>query len=149
MATEEFSRSVTVAATAARVFAHLELPDNYVGLAPLVVAVREVTTLPEEVRYVAVERFRLGPQRWDNPIRVSMTFPRTGRRIVSDVHSPGGVRLTATVDLTDTPEGARVRETVQVVFPRPLRPLVIGQAAKAQRHRLAELARRMSEAHPR
>ncbi|WP_353945581.1 SRPBCC family protein [Streptomyces sp. HUAS MG91] len=149
MPTEEFSRSVTVAATAAQVFAHLERPDNYVGLAPLVVAVRDVATLPEEVRYVAVERFRLGPLRWDNPIRVSMTFPRAGRQVVSEVHSPGGVRLTATVELTDTPEGARVRETIRVVFPRPLRPLVIGQATKAQRHRLAELARRMSETHPR
>ncbi|MFJ4715464.1 SRPBCC family protein [Streptomyces sp. NPDC088785] len=143
MPTEEFGRSVTVAATAARVFAHLAHPDNYVGLAPLVVAVRDVTTLPDEVRYVAVERFRFGSLRWDNPIRVSMTFPAAGHRIVSEVRSPGGVRLTATVQLTGVPEGTRVCETVRVVCPRPLRPFVVGQAAQAQRHRLAELARRM------
>ncbi|MER7171286.1 SRPBCC family protein [Streptomyces mesophilus] len=145
MTTEEFSHDVTVPAPAARIFAHLADPESYIGLSPLLVAVRDVVTDGDEVRYVAVERFRvLGPLRWDNPIRVTMTFPEHGRRIVSDVRSPGRVRLTATVDLAQDGTGTHVRETVRVTYPRPLRPLVIGQATKVQRHRLAELNRRMT-----
>ncbi|MFJ6700676.1 SRPBCC family protein [Streptomyces sp. NPDC091272] len=146
MLTEEFTRGVTVARPAEAVFDHLARPDSYVGLSPLVIAVRDVHLSADEVRYVAVERFRLGPLRWDNPIRVTMTFPRPGRRIVSQVRSPGRVRLEATVDLTTDSAGTHLHESVRVTFPRPLRALVVGQAAKAQNYRLAELARRMSAA---
>ncbi|NGO77387.1 SRPBCC family protein [Streptomyces sp. YC504] len=145
MPTEEFSHDVTVPAPAARIFAHLADPESYIGLSPLLVAVRDVVTAEDEVRYVAVERFRvLGPLRWDNPIRVTMTFPEPGRRIVSDVRSPGRVRLTATVELAPDGAGTRVSETVSVTYPKLLRRLVIGQATNVQRHRLAELARRMT-----
>ncbi|MBC9718651.1 SRPBCC family protein [Streptomyces sp. TRM66268-LWL] len=145
MSTEEFTRDVTVPAPPERIFAHLAEPESYLGLSPLLVAVRDIVRGGDGIRYVAVERFRiLGPLRWDNPIRVTMTFPEPGRRIVSEVHSPGGVRLTATVVLTPMDAGTQITETVRVTYPRPLRPLVIGQAAKAQRHRLAELARRMT-----
>ncbi|MFI5801971.1 SRPBCC family protein [Streptomyces sp. NPDC051561] len=153
MPTQEFARSVTVARPTEDVFTHLARPESYVGLSPLVVAVRDVEVAREvgrdvavardAVRYVAVERFRLGPLRWDNPIRVTMTFPEPGRRIVSEVRSPGRVRLTSTVTLVPDGAGTRVSEAIWVAFPRPLRALVIGQAAKAQKYRLAELARRM------
>ncbi|NEB78850.1 SRPBCC family protein [Streptomyces sp. SID14478] len=152
MSTEEFTRSVTVAAPAAHVFAHLADPENYVGLSPLVIAVRDVVASAERVHYVAVERFRLGPLRRDNPIRVTMTFPRDEREIVSEVRSPGRVRLTASVRLVDGVRhddgaaGTEVHETIRVTYPRPLRALVVGQATKAQRHRLAELARRLTDA---
>lgn len=153
MPTEEFTHTVTAAAPAARIFGHLARPESYIGLSPLVVAVRDIADAGDGVRYVAVERFRAGPLRWDNAIAVTMTFPEPERRIVSEVRSPGGVRLTATVELTpvngngDGDEGrggTRVTETVRVSYPRPLRRIVIGQATKVQRYRLAELARRMS-----
>ncbi len=145
MPTEEFTHDVTVPAPAARIFAHLAEPESYIGLSPLLVAVRDIVRDGEEIRYVAVERFRiLGPLRWDNPIRVTMTFPEPQRRIVSEVRSPGNVRLTATVELTPKDGGTHVAETVRVTYPKLLRPLVIGQATKVQRHRLAELARRMT-----
>jgi hypothetical protein len=159
--TEEFTHTVTAAAPAARIFGHLARPESYIGLSPLVIAVRDIADAGDGVRYVAVERFRAGPLRWDNAIAVTMTFPEPERRIVSEVRSPGGVRLTATVELTpvngdgDTDRdegrdgdegrgGTRVTETVRVSYPRPLRRIVIGQATKVQRYRLAELARRMS-----
>ncbi|SDL22151.1 SRPBCC family protein [Streptomyces indicus] len=143
MSTEEFTHTATVAAPAARIFEHLARPESYIGLSPLLVAVRDIAEAGGAVRYVAVERFRFGPLRWDNPIKVTMTFPEGERRIVSEVLSPGRVRLTATVDLTPEGTGTRVTETVRVTYPRPLRPFVIGQATKVQRHRLAELTRRM------
>ncbi|CAM5395622.1 hypothetical protein GCM10010329_58020 [Streptomyces spiroverticillatus] len=143
MPTEEFTRRVTVAGHEEQVFSHLSRPESYVGLSPLVIAVREVDTRDDAVRYVAVERFRLGPLRWDNPIRVTMSFPGPGRRIVSEVVSPGRVRLTSTVALAPDGPGTQVSETVRVTFPAPLRGLVVGQATKAQKYRLKELARRL------
>jgi hypothetical protein len=144
MPTQEFTRRVAVLRPAGQVFAHLARPDSYVGLSPLVVAVRDVGVFADEVRYVAVERFRLGPLRRDNPIRVTMTFPEPGRRIVSEVRSPGRVRLRSTVVLTADGMGTHLSETIRVAFPGPLRALVVGQATKAQNHRLAKLARRMN-----
>ena len=144
MATEEFTRTVSVASVPTKVFEHLVRPENYIGLSPLVVAVRDVVALKNVVRYVAVEQFRLGPLRWANPIRVVMTVSRPDQRIVSEVHSPGRVRLTATVALRADGAGTQVSETIRVTCPRPLRGMVVRQAAKVQRHRLTELTRRMT-----
>jgi carbon monoxide dehydrogenase subunit G len=139
-----FRHSFAVPAPAERIYAHLSEPENYVGLSPLVVEVRDVRRDDGTVSYLAVERFTLGPFRHDNLIAVTMTFPRPGRRLVSDVRSPGRVRLVATVDLV--PEGDRtvVTESVHVTYPALLRPLVLGQARKVQRARAAELTRRMA-----
>ncbi|MEV8503840.1 SRPBCC family protein [Actinoplanes sp. NPDC051475] len=143
MSIDEFRHAFRVAATPGRIYDHLGDPESYVGLSPLVVAVRDVRHTGGAVAYVAVERFRLGPLHWDNPIRVTMTFPDPGRRIVSDVRSPGSVHLVATVDLEPDGEGTRVTEFVTVTSPRVLRRFVIGQARSVQRARARELARRM------
>ncbi|WP_329125033.1 SRPBCC family protein [Streptomyces sp. NBC_01465] len=144
MPTEEFTRAVGVASVPEKVLEHLVRPESYIGLSPLVVAVRDVVVRDDAAQYVAVEQFRLGPLRWANPIRVAMTWSQQDRRIVSEVHSPGRVHLTATVVLTEEGAGTRVSETIRVTFPRPLRAVVVGQASKVQRHRLDELARRMA-----
>ena len=65
-----FSHTAVVDAPPARVYAHLADPRSYVGLSPLVVAVRDVRSVGAGIAYVAVERFRLGPLHWDNPIQV-------------------------------------------------------------------------------
>ncbi|MEV4705225.1 SRPBCC family protein [Actinoplanes sp. NPDC049316] len=146
MSTDQFSHSFTVAAPADRIYAHLSAPESYVGLSPLVVAVRDIRRDGDAVSYVAVERFALGPLHWDNPIRVTMTFPKPGRRLVSDVRSPGRVHLVATVDLAVEGDGTRVTESVTVSCPWILRSFVAGQARSVQRARAAELTRRMEAA---
>ncbi|MEV6597892.1 SRPBCC family protein [Actinoplanes sp. NPDC051346] len=146
MSTEQFSHTFRVPAPAGPIYAHLSRPESYVGLSPLVVAVRDIRRTGDAVSYVAVERFRLGPLRWDNPIRVTMTFPVPDRRLVSDVHSPGRVRLVATVELVAEGGGTQVTESVTVSFPRPLRSLVLSQARSVQRARARELVRRMTDA---
>ncbi|UQU61622.1 SRPBCC family protein [Couchioplanes caeruleus] len=146
MPTDQFSHAFTVAAPADRIYAHLSAPESYVGLSPLVVAVRDVRREGDAVAYVAVERFTLGPWHWDNPIRVRMTFPEPGRRLVSDVRSPGWVRLVATVDLAAEGDATRVTESVSVRYPWILRSFVVGQARSVQRARAAELTRRMEAA---
>jgi carbon monoxide dehydrogenase subunit G len=141
---EAFRHSFAVPAPAGRIYAHLSEPESYVGLSPLVVEVRDVRRDGGTVSYVAVERFTAGPLRHDNLIAVTMTFPQPGRQLVSDVVSPGRVRLVATVDLLPEGDGTRVTETVRVTFPALLRPLVLGQARRVQRARAAELTRRMA-----
>jgi Polyketide cyclase / dehydrase and lipid transport len=138
-----------VAAPPSAVYGHLADPHSYIGLSPLVVAVRDVRDGRDAqgrplVSYVAVERFRAGPLRWDNPIRVTMTGAQPHRRLVSEVVSPGRVRLTATVDLSPDEEtgGTAVTEELTVRSPWLLRRFVLGQARAVQLHRAAELARR-------
>ncbi|WP_244945051.1 SRPBCC family protein [Couchioplanes caeruleus] len=144
MSTEQFSHTFWAPAPPGRIHAHLSRPESYVGLSPLVVAVRDIRRTDQAVSYVAVERFRFGPLSWHNPIRVTMTSPVPGRRLTSDVRSPGRVHLVATVDLTPEGEGTRVTEAVTVSFPRLLRGFVLGQARSVQQARAAELVRRMT-----
>lgn len=136
-----FARSVDVAAPPRAVYEHLMDPHSYIGLSPLVVAVRDVEP---GVSYVAVERFAAGPFHWDNAIHVTLTgVPE--RSVVSSVVSPGRVRLTATVTLTPRAAGGTtVTEEIALRAPRLLRRFAAGQARKVQVHRLAELARRMA-----
>jgi carbon monoxide dehydrogenase subunit G len=147
MPIDRFSTTYAVDAPPAEVWAHLADPHSYVGLSPLVVTVRDVRPVHDDgreaVEYVAVERFRWGPLRWDNPIRVTMTTP-SGRRIVSTVVSPGAVRLESTVDLAEHGSGTEVTEVTEVRSPGPLRRFVTGKARSVQTERARELTRRMS-----
>ena len=72
-----------VPAPPAAVYAHLMDPHSYIGLSPLVVAIRDVHPADDAVSYVAVERFRFGPIKWDNPIRVTMTGTGPHERVLS------------------------------------------------------------------
>ena len=143
MPIDRSSHTFRVAAPAAEVFAHLVDPYSYIGLSPLVVEVRDVAKGPAEASYVAVERFGFGPLRWDNRIRVRMTWDAADNRIVSAVVSPGGVRLNSTVELSPDGADTTVRETIEVSSPALLRRFVIGKALSVQRDRAAELTRRM------
>jgi carbon monoxide dehydrogenase subunit G len=142
MPTDRFSHSFVVDALPSRVYAHLIEPQSYVGLSPLVVTVRDVRQVEDAVRYVAVERFNIGPFRWDNNIRVEMRGT-PDERVVSDVTSPGRVRLVATVDLRPARRGTEVTEVVELTAPLLLRGFATGQARKVQQERAAELTRRM------
>ncbi|NMO51846.1 SRPBCC family protein [Actinoplanes sp. TBRC 11911] len=142
MPTDRFSHSFVVDALPSRVYAHLIEPQSYVGLSPLVVTVREVEQVADAVRYVAVERFGFGPFRWDNNIRVEMRGT-PDVRVVSDVSSPGRVRLVATVDLRPARHGTQVTEIIELTAPILLRGFANGQARKVQQERAAELTRRM------
>ncbi len=140
----EFAHSFTVAAPPSQVYAHLIDPHSYIGLSPLVVEVRDITETDEAISYVAVERFDFGPFHWNNPIKVRMTGSADGRTIVSAVRSPGFVTLTQRVTLTPADIGTTVHESIALTAPAPLRNFVLGQARSVQRHRAAELTRRMT-----
>ena len=137
------STSFHVPAGPDEVYAHLMVPSNYVGLAPLVVAVRDIRPSPDGASYVAVERFRFGPFHWDNPIRVTMTGSG-GDQITSAVISPGGVRLNAVLRLESEAGGTRATEDVEVTCAWFLRRFVRAKAAEAAAGRAKELTRRFS-----
>ncbi|MFC8905808.1 SRPBCC family protein, partial [Micromonospora sp. NPDC057140] len=149
-----FETTCVVAAPPDEVYHHLSDPFSYVGLSPLIVAVRDVRTSHDVhgravAHYVAVERFRLvGPVRWDNPIRVRMVATRPGEQLVSEVHSPGWVSLRAVVDLAAVAGGTRVREQVTAAAPVPLRRFVAAKAREVAAYRAAELTRRMATGWP-
>lgn len=146
MARDRFDLTFPVAAPPDTVFAHLSQPLNYVGLAPLVIAVRDVRA---DGRYVAVERFRLGRLHWDNAIRVTLIADAGRRRVSSHVRSPGWVTLDAVVDLAPRDDGGTdVTDLVEVSSPPVLRHYVRREARRAQQGRAAELTRRMAAAGP-
>jgi carbon monoxide dehydrogenase subunit G len=140
MPVDAFAHTFAVAAPPARVYAHLADPRSYVGLSPLVVAVRDVRTDGDRVSYVALERFRF----WTNPIRVTMTLDPDAPGLVSEVVSPGRVRLRAAVTLAPSGAGTEVTEAVTVDSPSLLRRYVVRTAKSVQLRRAAELARRMA-----
>ncbi|MFI5894154.1 SRPBCC family protein [Actinoplanes sp. NPDC051513] len=148
MPTDHLHHSFHVAATAEEIYAHLAEPQNYVGLSPLLVAVRDVRPGRDEqgreaLSYVGVERFRFGPVKWDNRLRVTLTPVAPGRQLRSAVVSPGAVRLVATVDLTPDGDSTLVTESVELRTPTVLRRFALGQATAVQQSRAAELTRRM------
>ena len=98
MPSTELSHSYDIAATPAAVLAHLADPENYVGLSPLLVDVRDVRCEGGVTHYVAIERFRfLGLVRHDNVIQVSLRTEDARlpdeATISGEVVSPGGVRM--------------------------------------------------------
>ena len=138
MAVTDLLHTYVVPASTARVYAHLSDPASYVGLSPLVVKVYDI----DEGGYTAVERFRLGPFKYDNHIRVAMT---AGDNVVaSDVRSPGGVRLAHRFELTDHPDGCEVVERTRLTAPFGLLRFAASQALGVQRARQGILTGRLA-----
>jgi hypothetical protein len=149
MPTDHFRHSFHVAAPAGKIYAHLIEPRSYVGLSPLLVAVRDVRPARDEqgreaISYVGVERFRFGPLKWDNRLRVTLTPVTPDRQLRSAVVSPAAIRLVATVELTPDGDGTLVTESVELRTPGPLRRFALGQATSIQQARATELTRRMN-----
>ena len=140
MPTDHFRTTFRLGAAPAEVRAFLLDPHSYIGLAPLVVEVRDIRRQGTTTRYVAVERFRLGPFHRDNPIDVTITATDTA--ITSSVRSPGRVRLTATATITPVDDGSSVTETVELRAPWFLRAFALRKAREAQQSRAAGLSAR-------
>ena len=148
MPIDRFATTFRVAAPPATVHAYLMDPHSYVGLAPLVVAVRDIRPHGDDIEYVAIERFRLGPFHHDNPIRVTLTSLEPDRSLKSAVASPGGVRLTSTVTLAPAEGGSAVTDEVVLESPWWVRWFAVRKAREAQQGRAAELTRRLAAPAP-
>jgi hypothetical protein len=113
----DLTLSYGVPARPERVFAQLVEPASYVGLSPLVVEVYDA----DDTGYPSVERFRLGPFRYDNHIRVALTIG--DNTVASDVRSPGGVRLAHRFELSEDPDSCEIVERTHLTAPFGLLPL--------------------------
>lgn len=147
MASGSFEYRYFVAAPAERIYAHLAEPENYIGLSPLVTAVRDIQRSTDAqgnpvVRYLSIESFRfLGVIRYDNPIRVTMTL--LPNRIISDVDSPFWVKVKFVFELQPEANGTWIHETVNATMPGIVRGFVIQQAQAVQQARAQILKQRL------
>ncbi|MEV0384995.1 SRPBCC family protein [Nonomuraea sp. NPDC050643] len=124
------------------VLAHLSEPSSYVGLSPLVVAVRDVRREPGGTRFVSVERFRFfGFVKYDNLIEVTLRVSEEG--VEGEVVSPGGVRLAYRFGLTADGTGTEVEDVLTVRATRgPVLRYAARKAREVQLARADVLARR-------
>jgi hypothetical protein len=156
MAISTLDHSWQVPAPVAAVFAHLTDPYNYLGLSPLIVAVREVRPVtdiagPPALDYLAIERFRLlRVLRWDNPISVRLTHSEASGTITQHVVGPGNVQVISTLQISAVNNAigdgqlSQLDEHLSITMPGPLRGFVTRQVRSAQLYRSSELTRRFS-----
>ncbi|AWS45997.1 SRPBCC family protein [Streptosporangium sp. 'caverna'] len=123
--------------------AHLSQPQSYVGLSPLVVAVKDVEQGEGETRYTSIERFRFfGLVKYDN--RIKVTLRSTPRTVEGEVKSPGGVRLDYRFTLTEKAGGTEVEDILVVhAWVRPLLGYAARKALEVQLARAGVLASRL------
>ncbi|MDM4763688.1 SRPBCC family protein [Galbitalea sp. SE-J8] len=126
----------------AAVVDHLSRAESWVGLSPLVTAVRDVDETDGVVRYTAVEVVPLpGGLRWTNLIRVSIE--RSDAAVWGHVDSPGGVTLDYRYELAAIADGCRVTDAIEVRAPLGLTRFAMSRAAAVQRARGPILAARL------
>ncbi|MGA5710803.1 SRPBCC family protein [Streptomyces cellulosae] len=145
----ELKHSFEIAAPPEEVFAHLAEPSHYVGLSPLVVAVRDVRRDGGTVHYTAVERFRfLGIVRHDNLIDVTLAAASDGlphsAEVSGEVRSPGGVRMSYRFVIDRAGAGSVVTDTLRLRTPLGLLRFAASQARKVQRSRARVLTNRLT-----
>ncbi|MGX4738342.1 SRPBCC family protein [Kitasatospora griseola] len=149
MPSTELSHSYDIAAKPAAVLAHLADPENYIGLSPLLVDVRDVQHEAGVTHYVAVERFRfLGLVQHDNVIRVSLRIEDAGlpaeATVSGEVVSPGGVRMDYRFAVTARgADGSLVVDRLRLHAPFGLLRYAAGKAGAVQAERGRVLARRL------
>ena len=144
----ELKHTFQIAAPPEEVFAHLAEPSHYVGLSPLVVAVRDVRRDGDTVHYTAVERFRFLGVRHDNLIDVTLTAAPDGlphsAEVSGEVRSPGGVRMSYRFAIAREGTGSIVTDTLHLRTPLGLLRFAASQARKVQRSRARVLTPRLT-----
>lgn len=147
----ELSCSYDIAATPATVLAHLAAPENYIGLSPLLVDVRDVRREDGVTHYEAVERFRfLGLVRHDNVIQVSLRTEDARlpdeATVSGEVVSPGGVRMDYCFTVAASGDGGSlVVDRLWLHAPFGLLRYAAGKAGAVQAERGRVLARRLGD----
>jgi hypothetical protein len=155
MSQSQFDYTCLIAAPPSHIYEFLSEPQNYRGLQPLVIDVRDVEYGEDEEghqirRYVAVERFRfLSAIRYDNPIRVLVTLAKPGELLINDVEARFNVRVHFVTAFKPDGIGTEVAETVTIHAPRLLQSYTVNQAKAAQQARFSNLKTLLEAAHTR
>ncbi|MEU6342715.1 SRPBCC family protein [Streptomyces sp. NPDC046977] len=148
MPSTELTHVFRIAAPPREVYAHLAEPEHYIGLSPLVVAVREVRRDEDgTVRYTAVERFRFLGLRHDNAIDVTLNADPAGlpdaASVGGEVRSPGRVRMGYRFAIAADGSGSVVTDVLRLSTPPGLLRFAASQAGAVQATRAAVLAERL------
>ncbi|OIJ87244.1 hypothetical protein BIV24_24890 [Streptomyces colonosanans] len=148
MPSTELKHTFQITAPPEEVFAHLAEPSHYVGLSPLLVAVRDVRRSGGTVHYTAVERFRfLGVLRHDNIIDVTLVAAPDGlpqsAEISGEVRSPGRVRMSYRFAIDRDEAGSVVTDTLHLRTPPGLLRFAASQAGAVQQARARVLTARL------
>ena len=143
MPESELTHTSHLTAPPQAVFDHLTTPENYVGLSPLVVAVRDVDrSEPDVIRYTSIERFRWLVFSYENPIQVALHT--SDLCVFGEVKSPGGVHLSYRFELAPENGGTQLVDRLVVKAPWFLLRYAAGQARKVQLARARILADRVA-----
>lgn len=147
MPSKHLQHAFSIAATPTAVFEHLSEPNNYIGLSPLVVEVRDVHTRDGVTHYTAVERFRfLGFLKYDNAIKVTLageTSDAAVRNIGGLVVSPGAVTMEYGYEITPDGAGSAIVDTLDLRAPFGLVRFAASRARSVQLSRARILAERL------
>ena len=155
MPQSHFDYSCFITAPPSLVYQYLAEPENYRGLQPLVIAVRDVAHGEDNEgrqtrRYLAVERFRfLGFLRYDNPIRVLVTLAKPEELLINDVEARFNVRVNFVTTFQPENGGTQVAETVTIHAPHLVQSYAVNQAKAAQHARFTTLKSLLEAAHTR
>ncbi|MFI9336448.1 SRPBCC family protein [Streptomyces althioticus] len=149
MPSTELKHSFEIAAPPEEVFAYLAEPSHYVGLSPLVVAVRDVRRDGGTVTYTAVERFRLlGVLRHDNLIDATLVAVPDGlphsAEVFGEVRSPARVRMSYRFVIDRHGTGSAVTDTLHLRTPLGLLRFAASQARAVQQARARVLTTRLT-----
>ena len=137
-------REVAIRAPAVRVFAELAEPARFLGLQPLLTAIRELPAAHGARAFAATERVPLvGPLALPSRLRVELRPDRAARRIAFATRAPLGISLRGAFALADTDGATHVALSIELTCAGWLRAFVLPQAIHAQEALLANLRRRL------
>jgi hypothetical protein len=140
--TIEIARPISV------VFEHLSVPQNFLGLQPLLINISEVNETTENGiivhRYTTTEAFRFfGFIPYHNRIHVTTRLTKPHTRLDTHVKSPGGVTLDVEYHFSESNGITHLQEIVHVQCLQITTGFVLREATKAQNTLLARLKERL------
>jgi hypothetical protein len=115
-----FVKQAQLAVNAAALYTFLAVPQNHLGLQPLLAEIRELREFAAadgttSYQYTIVERLPiLGQLAWYQPSRVTLTPRPAQNQITFVVYSSPGLRLDSLYQLTPQTCGTQLRETVTI-----------------------------------
>ncbi|MBN8657555.1 MAG: SRPBCC family protein [Anaerolineae bacterium] len=140
--------TIDIARPIAVVFGHLSVPQNFIGLQPLLIDISEVNKTTENGvivhRYTTTEEFRFfGFIPYHNRIHVTTRLTNPHTRLDTHVESPGGVTLDVEYHLSASTLGTHLQEVIHIQSLRITTGFVLREATKAQNTLLARLKERL------
>ena len=140
--------TIEIARPISAVFEHISVPQNFLGLQPLLIDISEVNETVENGitvhRYTTTEAFLFfGFIPYHNRIHVTTRLTNPHTRLDTHVESPGGVTLDVEYHLSASTLGAHLQEVIHVQSLRITTGFVLREATKAQNTLLARLKERL------